>query len=294
MLTDTTFTPRITLVLCTAGTDKREMEINRLLASLCDQSFTDFEVVVVDQNAVYDMTPLLEPFRERLRIVHITSPKGLSRSRNRGLEVARGSLCAFPDDDCWYAPGILGRVCAFFDSHPDHVGLHGKGRDPYTQLDMARFDAVSGEMIRANVFERSVSCALFYRSETVRSLGGFDEELGLGSGTRWIGCEDYDLPIRMLDSGMRLEYQADLVVYHPCPAGAHDAGTIRRAASQSPSFGYLLTRHRFTVGFVASRLIRPLGGSLLGLARGDVMKARYHWAAFLGRLKGAIGGLKRT
>lgn len=283
--------PTFSLILCTADTGKREVEITRLLTSLVGQRFVDFEVVVVDQNDNYDMGRLLAPFTETLSINHITSLKGLSRSRNQGMAVARGQLCAFPDDDCWYAPDILARVAAFFASEPGQVGLHGKGSDPQTGLDMARFDTTSGPIIRSNVFERSVSCALFYRSENVRAVGGFDENLGLGSGTRWNGCEDYDLPIQLLDAGQALTYHSELLVFHPCPSLVYDRELIRRAASQSPSFGYLLTRHRFPATFVAMRTLRPLGGCLVGLAKGDLMKVRYHWAAALGRVKGAASGL---
>lgn len=249
-----------------------------------------FEIIVVDQNDNYRIEPLLGEYPD-LPIQVIKSRPGLSRSRNRGLEVASGSLCAFPDDDCWYPPGHLHRVVGAFRDQAHAAGIHGKGSDPQSGLDMARFDSKSGAIKLSNVLERSVSCALFYRLDAVRAVGGFDEELGLGSGTRWTGCEDYDLPIRMIKAGMRLHYDSTLVSWHPCPTTDIDASVVRRAETQSPSFGLMLTGHRLPFSVATSRLARPLAGALLGAVKLDRWKAKYHAAAFLGRSKGALRGL---
>ncbi|MEO1687021.1 MAG: glycosyltransferase family A protein [Pseudomonadota bacterium] len=277
--------PRVSLLLCTAGTQRREAEIAKLLKTLCDQTFTDFEVVVVDQNDDYDMAPLLAPFENRLQINHIRSARGLSRARNAGFRVARGRILGFPDDDCWYPADLLQRIDSAFKSDPGLAGVLGKGSDEQGR-DMARFDAGAGPVTRANVFERSVSCALFFTREALEKTGGFDETLGLGSGTRWTGCEDYDLPIRVLDAGMRLHYDSSLIAHHPCPSMVYDEAAARRAADQSPSFGRLLALHRMGAWMVFSKLVRPLGGAALSALRGDAGKARYHWASFRGRLDG--------
>ena len=282
--------PLFSLILCTANTEGRRREIERLLVSLRAQEERDFEVIVVDQNPEFDITPLLAPHLGALRLFHIQAPRGLSRSRNRGLEIARGRYAAFPDDDCWYAPDILARVRDLFAEAPGRQAVHGRGSDPETGLDMARFDTAPGAVTLDKVMERSVSCGLFYRTEPLREIGGFDEALGLGSGTPWVGCEDYDLPIRMLLGGAEIEYRPDLVIYHPCPSLHYTAETVARAASQSPSFGLMLTRHPLGAVQAGKRLIRPLAGGALALFAGRGMKARYHWAAFSGRLRGAWAG----
>jgi len=277
--------PRFSLLLCTAGTARREAEIAKLLETLCDQTLDDFEVVVVDQNDDYDIAPLLAPFEKRLQINHIRSARGLSRARNAGFRVARGEVVGFPDDDCWYPADLLQRIDSTFNSDPHLAGVLGKGSDEQGR-DMARFDAGAGPVTRANVFERSVSCALFFTREALEKTGGFDETLGLGSGTRWTGCEDYDLPIRMIDAGLKLHYDSTLIAHHPCPSGVYDQDTVRRAADQSPSFGRLLVLHRMGAGMIFSKLVRPLGGALVSALRGNLPKARYHYASFRGRLRG--------
>ncbi|SEW42066.1 Glycosyltransferase, GT2 family [Cognatiyoonia koreensis] len=282
--------PLFSLILCTVASDRRVAEIERLLSSLMQQSCSDFEVVVVDQNDEFDLSILLAPFQDKLSIHHITSPKGLSRSRNRGMAVATGQFFAFPDDDCWYAPDVLSRVAAFFANNPSSAGLHGKGSDPQTGLDMARFDKRKMDMTRETAFEMSVSCAMFYRSGAIRDVGGFDETLGLGSGTRWRGCEDYDLPIRLVDLGHSIHYDPTLVIYHPCPAVSYDSATIARAKDQSPSFGYLLGKHGYAKRVALAKLGRPLGGVVLSMLSGKFGKARFHLAALIGRANGYLAG----
>src|SRR5215212_9261375 len=103
------------LVLATVG---RTEEVRRLLESLREQTYRNFEVIVVDQNPGDGLTYLLELYRDTLNIRHIRSAKGISKARNVGLRYTTGDVVAFPDDDCWYAPDLLERVAAKLSAHP--------------------------------------------------------------------------------------------------------------------------------------------------------------------------------
>ena len=39
---------------------------------------------------------------DRLSIIHLTSPLGLSRAPNVGIKKITGDIVGFPDNDCWY------------------------------------------------------------------------------------------------------------------------------------------------------------------------------------------------
>jgi glycosyltransferase involved in cell wall biosynthesis len=86
------------VVVCTRN---RCALLQACLASLDEQTLDRLEVVVVD-NGSTDATPAkLDEWRRaaQYRVVANEPVAGLSRSRNRGLETARGDLVLFLDDD---------------------------------------------------------------------------------------------------------------------------------------------------------------------------------------------------
>jgi CDP-glycerol glycerophosphotransferase len=87
--------------------------LRQCLDSLLDQSFTDFEVVAVDDCSPDGSGAILAEYAARdprLRVV--TSPVniGLGRARNLGLEHATGEYVWFVDSDDWLAVGALAAV----------------------------------------------------------------------------------------------------------------------------------------------------------------------------------------
>jgi glycosyltransferase involved in cell wall biosynthesis len=78
--------------------------IQETLISISNQTFTDIEIIVVDDGAT-DTTPdILSRYADpRLRIVHQVN-RGLAGARNSGIHAAKGKYIAFCDaDDIWEA-----------------------------------------------------------------------------------------------------------------------------------------------------------------------------------------------
>ena len=91
---------KFSLILATLN---RTGEVDYLLKTLDRQTYRNFELIVVDQNADDRLVPLLAPYQANFPILHLQSAKGLSRARNVALEHVSGDIVAFPDDDCAYA-----------------------------------------------------------------------------------------------------------------------------------------------------------------------------------------------
>ena len=75
------------------------------------QNFKSFELIIVDQSE--DTKKLVNTVEvsglKNVKIIN-TKLKHLSKARNLGINVAKGKIIGFPDDDLTYAPDFLGRV----------------------------------------------------------------------------------------------------------------------------------------------------------------------------------------
>lgn len=85
-----------------------EEYIAQALRSVLNQSYRNLEVILID-DASTDMTvTIARSFHDpRLKIISNQQNRGVSYSRNRGIEVAQGKWIALLDSDDWYAPQRL-------------------------------------------------------------------------------------------------------------------------------------------------------------------------------------------
>ena len=245
------------LVVATVG---RVDELGRLLRSFEAQTHRNFRVLLVDQNEDGRLDGVLAE-HGLLRIERLRSEPGLSRARNVALAHLGADAIAFPDDDCVYPPDLLERVAARLE------GLDGvTGREPW-------WPAQAALLTRDNLWNRSISFAIFLRRSVVERVGQFDEGLGLPSRSG----EETDYLIRALDAGARIAYDPTLVVDHPHKAADLSAVGARDGAS----LGYILRKHRYPRSTVTRMLVRPAAGVLL-----DPRRAGFHLATLRGRLRG--------
>jgi len=165
--------------------------IGEFLRSLSAQGKPDLELVVVDQNSDDRVARVLRDYQGDCRIVHVRAAPGLCRARNVGLGLVTGDIVAFPDDDCFYPPNLLSRVLSFFHQHAEYAGLLVRATTP-SGHDLVRMSRRSGPATLRNIWVRAVSIGLFFRRALIENVGGFDESLGVGSGTPWGAGEALD------------------------------------------------------------------------------------------------------
>lgn len=272
---------KFSLIVATIG---RVAELERLLKSLEAQRGSSFELIVVDQNPDDRLLPLVASYAAKVPLTHLRSERGLSRARNLGLKHVTGEVVAFPDDDCWYGPGLLADVQQWLEAHSQIDGLSVTSRDTAGRLTGCHWDKRSGTVNRANIWRRAISTAIFLRRKVIESVGDFDVELGVGSGTRWGSGEETDYLLRALRCGFQLEYVRSLYVFHERPVLGRGAGA--RGRSYGLGFGRVQRKHKYPFRIIAYYWLRSAGGALISIAKLRPAEARLHW----GNLKGRVIG----
>lgn len=188
-----TRSPRVSIVLATHNQDHW---LARTLASVQAQTWSDWELLLVDDGSTDDTSALIARHADDPRIRVFTTPhRERCVARNRGLSAARGELIAFLDgDDLWH-PTKLARQVAGLDANP-HAGwcytvarfidAHARAL-PIRKPPQALSGDVFGALLRANFI---ILASVMARRTLLAGVGGFDERLPA------LGCEDWDLWLR--------------------------------------------------------------------------------------------------
>lgn len=104
----------------------REAYIGAAIESILGQSFSHFEILLVDDGSTDRSVEVLRSYDDpRLRVVCHEHNLGIPQTRNRGLELAQGEYIALLDSDDIAQPDRLQHQVAFLDRHPDIVQVGG-------------------------------------------------------------------------------------------------------------------------------------------------------------------------
>lgn len=89
---------------------KVEQYLPQCMASVLSQTFSDFEVILIDDGSPDNCPALCDEYAEKDSRVHVIHKEngGLSSARNAGLAAAKGEYVTFLDsDDYWYSDTVL-------------------------------------------------------------------------------------------------------------------------------------------------------------------------------------------
>lgn len=202
--------PRVTVLM---AVHDGEPYVTKAIESVLAQSFTDFELLVVD-DASTDSTPqlLASIGDERMRVLRNETNLGQVASLNRGLREARGEIVARLDHDDWCRADRLERQIAVLDAEPA-VAVVGSWATVVDADD--RMIASARQSIRDYVdfvYLNLIAWVLIphpaatYRRDAVLDLGAYDERLG--------PSEDKDLWRRMALARLEARnVEAELIRY---------------------------------------------------------------------------------
>lgn len=227
MMRGGTTAPRVTFLI---ATHEVGVQFERALASCLEQTFADFEVVLVANGMDDETFGALSGIASRdlrVRLVR-TSLQRLTFSLNLGLHLARGEYVARMDSDDRCYPTRLREQVDFLDSHPD-VSICGSWCD---LVDIE--DRVVGEWtypldngsIRRMLYHSNPLChpAVMFRRTVLLKLGGYSGFF----------AEDYlTWALLSIDSNVRFaNLPRKLIAYRAAHKGHRRNLTWRNAKAQ--------------------------------------------------------------
>lgn len=183
----------MTAVSVVIPTFNRAAKVARAVASVLDQTFQDYEIIVVEDGSKDGTRDVLEQFGNRIRVIFHRKNRGVSAARNTGIQASCSPLIAFLDSDDHWLPEKLKTQVEFFRVHPGAVACQteeiwirmGRRVNP-----MKKHAKPSGKIFEPSLKLCLVSpSAVMLRRQVLDEVGLFDESLP--------ACEDYDLWLRI-------------------------------------------------------------------------------------------------
>lgn len=202
---------RVSLILATLG---RDWQVADLLRSLTEQTYKDFELIVIDQNRDGKIDRIIDAASDRLDVKHVKVDfTGNARARDYGIGLAQGRIVAFPDDDCAYEKDVLEKAVAEFKRRPDMAILVAGSYDFSTSgFSVGVNSPNAGYFSRFNMMGVEFT-QFFDRKRIDNKQFYFDHDFGIGS--KYSGAEGFELLYRLLRAGGTAFYNPDIRIYHP-------------------------------------------------------------------------------
>lgn len=174
-------------------TYNRAKKVARAIASALYQTFTDFEIIVVDDGSNDDTVETLSLFRPYIVPLIHEQNRGVSAARNTGIKASSAPLIAFLDSDDYWLPEKLAVQAAFFKACPEAVVCQTQER--WIRKGRPVNPGKKHLKPTGSIFEPSLKLCLVSPSAAMVKRALFNE-VGLFDETLPV-CEDYDLWLRI-------------------------------------------------------------------------------------------------
>jgi glycosyltransferase involved in cell wall biosynthesis len=104
-----------------------EKYIDEAISSILNQTFSDFEFIIIDDNSSDKTASIIEKYKKkdrRIIALHNTTNLKMAKALNRGIKSAKGKLIARMDADDWSYPDRLEKQVSYMEKNPK-VGILG-------------------------------------------------------------------------------------------------------------------------------------------------------------------------
>lgn len=186
-------TPTVSVIIPTYN---RAHLVGRAIRSVLNQTYQDFEIIVVDDGSTDKTEEVVKSFNDpRIRYIRHEQNRGGSAARNTGIRTARGGVIAFLDSDDEWLPEKLAKQVQKMTGSGDQVGLVYTG-EKVIDAETGRCLVEKVPSLEGNVHSQLLegdfigTCSsVMVKKTAIEAVGGFDEQL--------VSRQDWDCWIRI-------------------------------------------------------------------------------------------------
>ena len=259
--------PTVSIIIPTYN---RAHLVGRAIESVLNQTYQDFEIIVVDDDSTDNTQKVVNEFQKkdkRIKYIKMNVNKGSAAARNIGIKIARGDYIAFLDsDDEWLPEKLEKQIRLFFANKNlgfvscNTIILNFSGQKK------AEYKISRSHNYFLTLLERNIICSsssVIIKKGIIGDIGYFDENLRL--------AQDWEMWIRVAQ-----KYAFDFMPEPLLKYYSHSNGYISKTYKNS--LNYILQKYRTYYRrnfFVYSTRLRHDGSKFL--AGGQFHNAREYF-----------------
>lgn len=192
----------MTIVTVIIPTYNRCETLKKAIKSVFEQTFQDFEIVVVDDGSTDQTSAYLSTLKDRrFHYVRFATNRGANQARNEGIKNSNCSFVAFLDDDDRWAPTKLEKQINVIREYD--VDLCYSGFNLFTRKKKLTkyiyYRQRYSDLYKSIMYDNFLcsTSSILVKKELVEQVGCFDPNLS--------ALQDYDLFIRLISNGCRIK-----------------------------------------------------------------------------------------
>ncbi len=171
----------------------RPILVKTAIKSVLNQTFSLYEIIVVDDGSCDETPNVLKTFEDKIKII-TQKNSGVSTARNTGIKLAKFNWICFLDSDDVWENSKLEKQIAFHKLYPHILFSHTNEkwiRDAIEIKQKKQHKKPSGFCFEENLnFCKIAPSTVMIQKSLFEELGYFDESLEV--------CEDFDMWLRVL------------------------------------------------------------------------------------------------
>lgn len=218
--------------------------LNRALESVRQQTYQNWEAIVVNNFSTDNTIEVIESFKDpRIKLINFSNNGVIAASRNQGINAASGKYIAFLDsDDKWYP--IKLEKCVDAAQTGAQLICHGElwvNTDSSTRAVM--YGPVKNAKYKKLLFRGNCisTSATFIQTSLLRSVHGFDESAEI------VTAEDYELWLRLAEQKPLTVFIPELLGEFHRLANSASSAVLRNLSSEKEVLKRHFQRQRQTV-----------------------------------------------